>query len=102
MGADYLDPTIHEVASGNVVYNLDLWMMGEQHCRDLLANAAENYDVILVESMMGLHDNQPSFYAGLLDLLSNLSITAFTNDIAAGDRLRSVGVMIPIVRNRPS
>ncbi len=60
LGPDYLDPTIHEKASSQSVYNLDLWIMGEQHCRDLLANAAAKNDVILIESVMGLHDNQPS------------------------------------------
>lgn len=60
MGPDYLDPMIHEVASGQTVYNLDLWMMGEQHCKALLYKAASENDLILIESLMGLHDNQPS------------------------------------------
>lgn len=60
LGPDYLDPAIHERASGQSVYNLDLWVMGEHHCRELLAKAAAENDVILVESVMGLHDNQPS------------------------------------------
>ena len=60
MGPDYLDPMIHEVATGQTVYNLDLWMMGEQHCKELLFNAAKHNDLILIESLMGLHDNQPS------------------------------------------
>jgi len=59
-GPDYLDPTILEVASGQNVYNLDLWMMGESHCRSLLARAASASDIVLVESLMGLHDNAPS------------------------------------------
>ncbi len=60
MGPDYLDPMIHEVACGQTVYNLDLWMMGEAHCRALLFDAASHNDLILIESLMGLHDNQPS------------------------------------------
>jgi len=60
MGPDYLDPMIHEVATGQTVYNLDLWMMGEQHCKALLYKAASENDLILIESLMGLHDNQPS------------------------------------------
>ncbi len=59
IGPDYLDPTILELASRQRVYNLDLWMMGESHCRDLLARAAAANDIILVESLMGLHDNNP-------------------------------------------
>lgn len=70
MGPDYLDSMIHELASGQTVYNLDLWMMGEQHCQELLYHAAQNNDVILIESLMGLHDNQPSSaeFARLFDI----------------------------------
>ena len=32
MGPDFIDPMIHERASGAPVYQLDLWMMGEAHC----------------------------------------------------------------------
>lgn len=60
LGPDYLDPTIHQLACGQPVYNLDLWMMGEAHCRELLFKAAQSNDLILIESLMGLHDNQPS------------------------------------------
>ena len=59
-GPDYLDPTILELASRQSVCNLDLWMMGELHCRNLLVGAASASDVVLVESLMGLHDNVPS------------------------------------------
>ncbi len=60
IGPDYLDPTILALASRQSVYNLDLWMMGESHCRGLLARAASASDIVLVESLMGLHDNTPS------------------------------------------
>lgn len=73
LGPDYLDPTIHEKASGQPVFNLDLWIMGEHHCRELLTRAAIENDVILVESAMGLHDNQPS--NAQLGQLFGLSVT---------------------------
>jgi len=60
LGPDFLDPMIHQVACGQTVYNLDLWMMGEQHCQELLYKAARDNDIILIESLMGLHDNLPS------------------------------------------
>jgi len=60
IGPDYLDPTILEKASGTTVFNIDLWMMGELHCRKLLARAAAQNDILLIESVMGLHDNSPS------------------------------------------
>lgn len=60
MGPDYIDPMIHARASGQPVYQLDLWMMGEAHCRALLAEAAQCCDWILLESVMGLYDGNPS------------------------------------------
>ena len=59
-GADFLDPTILESASGHPVYQLDLWLGGEDHCRQLLYHAATEADVILVEGAMGLFDGQPA------------------------------------------
>jgi cobyrinic acid a,c-diamide synthase len=59
-GPDYLDPMILERASGNPVYQLDLWMGGESHCRQLLWEAAADADLILVEGVMGLFDGDSS------------------------------------------
>ncbi len=59
-GPDYLDPMVLERASGQTVYQLDLFMGGEAHCRDLLARASEDADLILVEGVMGLFDGKPS------------------------------------------
>lgn len=60
MGPDFIDPMIHEQASGAPVYQLDLWMMGEAHCAALLAEAAAEADWIVLESVMGLYDGHPS------------------------------------------
>jgi cobyrinic acid a,c-diamide synthase len=59
-GPDFLDPTILALASGAPVYQLDLFMGGEAHCRSLLAEAAREADLILVEGVMGLFDGDPS------------------------------------------
>ncbi|MBU6490029.1 MAG: DUF1611 domain-containing protein, partial [Burkholderiales bacterium] len=59
-GPDFLDPTILERASGAPVDSLDLWMVGESACRQLLAEAAREADLIMVEGMMGLFDGTPS------------------------------------------
>ena len=59
-GPDFLDPMILKQASGYAVYQLDLWMVGEQHCRQLLSDAAEVADLILIEGVMGLFDGEPS------------------------------------------
>ena len=51
---------ILERASGRPVYQLDLWMGDEAHCRTLLFEAAGAADLILVEGVMGLYDGTPS------------------------------------------
>jgi cobyrinic acid a,c-diamide synthase len=59
-GPDFLDPMILARASGRPVYQLDLWMGGEAHCRRLLYDAAATADLILIEGVMGLYDGTPS------------------------------------------
>ena len=59
-GPDFLDPMILERASGQPVYQLDLWMGGEEHARELLWRAAQEADLILVEGVMGLYDGMSS------------------------------------------
>ena len=59
-GPDFLDPMILERASGQPVYQLDLWMVGERDCKALLYQAAQTADLILIEGVMGLFDGTPS------------------------------------------
>ena len=59
-GPDFLDPMILAHASSAPVMSLDLWMVGERACRALLAQAAQEADLILIEGVMGLFDGTPS------------------------------------------
>ena len=69
-GPDFLDPTILTRASGQPAYQLDLWMGGAEHCRQLVYQAAAHADVILIEGVMGLFDGTPcsADLATLLDV----------------------------------
>ena len=58
-GPDFLDPMILEQASGQPVYQLDLWLAGEAECRRLVYEAAQAADLILIEGVMGLFDGEP-------------------------------------------
>jgi len=60
VGPDFIDPMILRQASGELVYQLDLWLVGEQGCRALLYRAAMESDLILIEGVMGLFDGTPS------------------------------------------
>ncbi|ARN20084.1 cobyrinate a,c-diamide synthase [Piscinibacter gummiphilus] len=59
-GPDFLDPMVLARASGAPVFQLDLFMAGEDACRRMLAEAAAEADLILVEGVMGLYDSDPS------------------------------------------
>ena len=59
-GPDFLDPTILARASGAPVYQLDLWMGGEDEVRARLHQAAAEADLILIEGVMGLFDGRAS------------------------------------------
>jgi cobyrinic acid a,c-diamide synthase len=59
-GPDFLDPMMLERACGSPVHVLDLWMVGLERCRALLAQAALEADVVLIEGVMGLYDGTPS------------------------------------------
>ena len=67
-GPDFLDPMILERASGQTVYQLDLWLAGEAECRRLVYQAALDADLILIEGVMGLFDGTPCC-ADLAELL---------------------------------
>jgi cobyrinic acid a,c-diamide synthase len=59
-GPDFLDPMILGHAAGSAVHQLDLWMVGEQACQQLLYETAREADLILIEGVMGLFDGEPS------------------------------------------
>ena len=59
-GPDFLDPMVLARASGAPVYQLDLWMTGEDDALARLYAAAGDADLILVEGVMGLFDGGTS------------------------------------------
>ncbi len=59
-GPDFIDPMMLERACGAPVHSLDLWMVGQPASQAMLAQAALQADVILIEGVMGLYDGNPS------------------------------------------
>ncbi len=57
-GPDFLDPMIHERASGAPVYQLDMWMIGEAESRRLLWEAALDRKSAEIYTL-SLHDALP-------------------------------------------
>jgi len=96
-GPDFIDPQILAYASGNPVYQLDLWMMGETHCRDLLYRAAADADLILIEGVMGLYDGDSS----TADLSQALNVPVATVIDAQGMAQTFAAVALGLANYRP-
>jgi cobyrinic acid a,c-diamide synthase len=88
VGPDFLDPMMLQIASGNVVDQLDLWMVGEERCRAQLFDAACNFDLILIEGVMGLFDGTPST-ADLAECF-NLPIVAVIDASGMGETIAAL------------
>src|SRR5205823_4396509 len=56
VGPDFIDPGLHEVASGRTSYNLDGWMCGREAVLATVARRAADADVAIVEGVMGCFD----------------------------------------------
>ena len=56
VGPDFIDPGLHEVASGRASYNLDGWMCGREVVLATVARRAVDADVAIVEGVMGCFD----------------------------------------------
>ena len=59
-GPDYIDPAFHAAASGSNSVNLDSWAMPPDLLDELLAKAARDPEIVVVEGAMGLFDGVPS------------------------------------------
>ncbi|MEE2746147.1 MAG: cobyrinate a,c-diamide synthase [Pseudomonadota bacterium] len=56
IGPDYIDPSLHSVASGKKCRNLDFWGMREETLSDQLNKTLDESDLIIAEGVMGLFD----------------------------------------------
>jgi cobyrinic acid a,c-diamide synthase len=58
-GPDYIDPAFHAAASGGASLNLDSWAMPPALLDALVADAARDAGVLVIEGAMGLFDGVP-------------------------------------------
>jgi cobyrinic acid a,c-diamide synthase len=56
VGPDYIDPAFHQAATGRPCFNLDSWAMRPETLRGLLAEAAQDSALAVIEGVMGLFD----------------------------------------------
>lgn len=107
-GPDFLDPMLLARASGAAVYQLDLWMCGEDDIRQRLHAAACVADLILIEGVMGLYDGAPStadlaqrFDIPVLAVIDGASMAQTFGALAAGLARYRVGMpMHGVAANR--
>jgi cobyrinic acid a,c-diamide synthase len=59
-GPDYIDPAFHAAATGAASQNLDSWAMPPQLLDALLADAAREGELVVIEGAMGLFDGVPA------------------------------------------
>lgn len=55
-GPDYIDPAFHAAASGRAAVNLDSWAMPQALLDMLVARAAHDAEIFVIEGVMGLFD----------------------------------------------
>ena len=55
-GPDYIDPAFHEAATGAPCPNLDAWAMPPGLLDGILAEVADDAELVLIETAMGLFD----------------------------------------------
>jgi cobyrinic acid a,c-diamide synthase len=58
-GPDYIDPAFHAAATGMSSVNLDSWAMPPAQIDALVAEAARDTDIVVIEGAMGLFDGVP-------------------------------------------
>jgi cobyrinic acid a,c-diamide synthase len=84
IGPDYIDPAFHAAATGRPCFNLDGWAMRPPVLSGVLAEAARDAELVLIEGVMGLFDGAAPGPGGA---------TGSTADIAAALDLPVVLVM---------
>ncbi|MGL1932777.1 MAG: cobyrinate a,c-diamide synthase [Desulfotalea sp.] len=65
-GPDFIDPTLHKKITYRQSYNLDMWMMSEEFCRESFSLHNQDCDISVIEGVMGMFDGDKgsSHYLG--------------------------------------
>ncbi len=69
-GPDFIDPTLHLLATGRLSRNLDLWMSGAPFVRDCFARHGATAEIAVVEGVMGCFDGGAASSAALAKALA--------------------------------
>ena len=90
---------VWQSSSGAPVYQLDLWMNGEQDIRSRLHEAAAEADLLLIEGVMGLFDGGQS--SADLAQRFGLPVLVVTNVDDHGEKYRIVAAPVQFDETPP-
>jgi len=68
-GPDFIDPGLHQLVTGKVSRNLDLWMSGETFVRQTLNQNSRDADISIIEGVMGMFDGGISSSGSLAEIM---------------------------------
>ena len=74
VGPDYIDPRVHEAATGRPCYNLDPWAMSPSQIKGLVAELVRDTDLLIIEGVMGLFDGPRGAKGSTADLAVMLGL----------------------------
>ena len=98
-GPDYIDPMFHSRVVGAKSRNLDIFMLGENTCRYLLAKNTQNIDVAVLEGVMGFYDGIGTTPEGSAYALAKETDTPVIMTVAAKGASLSLAALINGFKN---
>jgi len=94
-GPDVLDTGHHTRIAGRTARNLDTWMLSAEANRDVLRQASQGADAIIVEGMMGLFDGKDgASEAGSSAEIAKLCKLPVVLIVDAGKSARSIAAVV--------
>ena len=93
-GPDYIDPMFHTRATGVESRNLDIYLMGEQGVKYALENNIDDFDIAVLEGVMGIYDGQSNTSFASSNHLSLLTDTPAVLVVNARGLARSINALI--------
>ena len=73
-GPDYIDTQYHGLAAGRESVNLDLFMGGEEHVKEIFARYSQGVEACVVEGVMGLFDGYSKMRGSSAEIAQVLDI----------------------------
>ncbi|WP_430513550.1 cobyrinate a,c-diamide synthase [Pannonibacter phragmitetus] len=92
-GPDYIDPKFHEAASGAVSVNLDPFSMPPHVLHQLVEQAGQGADLLLIEAAMGLFDGASDGSSSAADVAAALGVPVVLV-IDCGRQAQSVAAVV--------